>query len=91
MGARGFAEQNQHADSKIRIVNLIENKNQFAPQVTDPKELKNHQKQIKQDRFVDKVTAGYQSKLLDNIRDSEAENGENGEVKVKNYLFFFLR
>ncbi len=53
----------------------IENKNQFAPQGNDPKELKNHQKQIKQDRFVDKVTAGYQSKLLDNIPDTEVENG----------------
>lgn len=51
----------------------IENKNQFAPQGVDPKELKNHQKQIKQDRYVDKVTAGYQSKLLSNIE--EPENG----------------
>lgn len=67
--------------SKTSTPIRIENKNQFAPQGTDPKELKNHQKQIKQDRYVDKVTAGYQSKLLDNIRDSEAENGENGEVK----------
>lgn len=68
--------------SKTSTPIRIENKNQFAPQGTDPKELKNHQKQIKQDRYVDKVTAGYQSKLLDNIRDTEAENGENGEVKV---------
>lgn len=61
--------------SKTSTPIRIENKNQFAPQGSDPKELKNHQKQIKQDRYVDKVTAGYQSKLLDNIPDTEAENG----------------
>lgn len=61
--------------SKTSTPIRIENKNQFAPQGADPKELKNHQKQIKQDRYVDKVTAGYQSKLLDNIRDTESENG----------------
>lgn len=61
--------------SKTSTPIRIENKNQFAPQGNDPRELKNHQKQIKQDRFVDKVTAGYQSKLLDNIRDTEEENG----------------
>lgn len=61
----------------------IENKNQFAPQGSDPKELKNHQKQIKQDRFEDRVTAGYQSKLLENIHDAEEEGGpqENGHHK----------
>ena len=32
----------------------------------DPKELKNHQKQMKEDRFNEKISAGYQSKLLDN-------------------------
>lgn len=56
----------------------IENKNQFAPQGVDPKELKNHQKQIKQDRYVDKVTAGYQSKLLSNIE--EPENGNTDDA-----------
>lgn len=56
----------------------IENKNQFAPQGVDPKELKNHQKQIKQDRYVDKVTAGYQSKLLSNIE--EPENGATDDA-----------
>lgn len=55
----------------------IENKNQFAPQGVDPKELKNHQKQIKQDRYVDKVTAGYQSKLLSNIEEPENDNTED--------------
>jgi len=61
----------------------IENKNQFAPQGHDPKELKNHQKQIKQDRFEDRVTAGYQSKLLENIHDAEeeADQQENGHHK----------
>jgi len=63
--------------SKTSTPIRIENKNQFAPQGVDPKELKNHQKQIKQDRYVDKVTAGYQSKLLDNIPDSET-NEQNG-------------
>lgn len=61
--------------SKTSTPIRIENKNQFAPQGNDPKELKNHQKQIKQDRYVDKVTPGYQSKLLDNIIDNEPENG----------------
>lgn len=57
----------------------IENKHQFAPQGTDPKELKNHQKQIKQDRFEDKKTPGYQSKILENILP-----GENGAEEVAN-------
>jgi len=52
----------------------IENKNQFAPQGSDPKELKNHQKQIKQDRFEDRITPGYQSKLLENIRDTDEQS-----------------
>ncbi len=71
----------------------IENKNQFAPQGNDPRELKNHQKQIKQDRYVDKVTAGYQSKLLDNIPDTEPENdytdgpdAPNGVTRVSEVL-----
>jgi adducin len=59
--------------SKTSTPIRIENKNQFAPQGADPKELKNHVKEMKQDRFVDKVTAGYQSKLLSNIE--EPENG----------------
>ncbi|CAF1361366.1 unnamed protein product [Adineta steineri] len=44
----------------------IETKHQFAPSNVDSKELKTHQKQIKEDRFNEKVSAGYQSKLLDN-------------------------
>lgn len=70
--------------SKTSTPIRIENKNQFAPQGLDPKELKNHQKQIKQDRFVDKVTAGYQSKLLENIPDTESDNTDgtaNGAPK----------
>lgn len=76
--------------SKTSTPIRIENKNQFAPQGNDPKELKNHQKQIKQDRYVDKVTPGYQSKLLDNIIDNEPENGytdgpdaHNGITRVR--------
>ncbi|CAF0980911.1 unnamed protein product [Rotaria sp. Silwood1] len=44
----------------------IDTKHQFAPSNMDPKELKNHQKQIKEDRFNEKVSAGYQSKILEN-------------------------
>ena len=32
----------------------------------DPKELKTHQKQMKEDRFNEKISAGYQSKILEN-------------------------
>lgn len=45
----------------------IESKHQFVAQGLDPKELKTHQKQIKQDRIEDKKTPGYQSKILENI------------------------
>ena len=77
----------------------IENKNQFAPQGSDPKELKNHQKQIKQDRFEDRITPGYQSKLLENIRDTdEQSNGfdtadavqQNGHSKVSSPKLTYL-
>jgi adducin len=44
----------------------IDTKHQFAPSNVNPKELKNHQKQIKEDRFNEKISAGYQSKILDN-------------------------
>ncbi|CAF2406228.1 unnamed protein product [Rotaria sp. Silwood2] len=44
----------------------IDTKHQFAPSNIDSKELKNHQKQIKEDRFNEKVSAGYQSKILEN-------------------------
>ncbi|CAF2825558.1 unnamed protein product [Rotaria sp. Silwood2] len=44
----------------------IDSKHQFAPSNIDSKELKNHQKQIKEDRFNEKVSAGYQSKILEN-------------------------
>lgn len=49
----------------------IENKHQFAPQGSDPKELKNHQKQIKQDRYEDKKTPGHQSKILIGVDGAE--------------------
>ncbi|CAF0935659.1 unnamed protein product [Rotaria sp. Silwood1] len=45
----------------------IDTKHQFAPSNVDPKELKIHQKQIKEDRFNEKVSAGYQSKILENV------------------------
>ncbi len=44
----------------------IDTKHQFAPSNVDPKELKHHQKQIKEDRFNEKISAGYQSKILEN-------------------------
>ena len=44
----------------------IDTKHQFAPSNVNPKELKNHQKQMKEDRFNEKVSAGYQSKILEN-------------------------
>jgi adducin len=44
----------------------IDTKHQFAPSNVDPKELKSHQKQIKEDRFNEKISAGYQSKILEN-------------------------
>jgi adducin len=63
----------------------IENKHHFAPQGTDPKELKNHQKQIKQDRFEDKKSAGYQSKILENIvPNGTNDNEENGVGEQEN-------
>ena len=44
----------------------IDTKHQFAPSNIDPKELKSHQKQIKEDRFNEKISAGYQSKIFQN-------------------------
>ncbi|CAF4225040.1 unnamed protein product, partial [Rotaria magnacalcarata] len=44
----------------------IDTKHQFAPSNVGTKELKIHQKQFKEDRFNEKVSAGYQSKLLEN-------------------------
>ncbi|CAF5195801.1 unnamed protein product, partial [Rotaria magnacalcarata] len=44
----------------------IDTKHQFAPSNINPKELKNHQKQMKDDRFNEKISAGYQSKILEN-------------------------
>ena len=45
----------------------IDTKHQFAPSNVNPKELKNHQKQMKDDRFNEKISAGYQSKILENV------------------------
>lgn len=64
----------ESSPSKTSTPIRIESKNQFAPQGVDPKELKNHQKQIKQDRFEDKKTPGFQSKILDNL----SQLNENG-------------
>lgn len=58
----------------------IENKNQFAPQGIDPKELKNHQKQIKQDRYEDKKSAGFQSKILDNLNQNGNKEATESNV-----------
>ena len=52
--------------SKHSTTIKIDTKHQFAPSNIDPKELKIHQKQIKEDRFNEKRTAGYQSKILEN-------------------------
>ena len=78
----------ENSPSKTSTPIRIENKNQFAPQGADPKELKNHQKQIKQDRFEDKKTPGYTSKILVGIPSDETDqqqpaspgsaNGANG-------------
>jgi len=57
----------ENSPNKTSTPIRIDNKNQFAPQGSDPKELKNHQKQIKQDRYEDKKTPGYQSRLLENL------------------------
>lgn len=73
----------ESSPSKTSTPIRIENKHHFAPQGTDPKELKNHQKQIKQDRFEDKKTPGYQSKLLENIIPSNEENVEQDNIEAK--------
>ncbi|CAF1190905.1 unnamed protein product [Rotaria sordida] len=52
----------------------IDTKHQFAPSNIDPKELKNHQKQIKEDRFNEKVSAGYQSRILENASWDDASS-----------------
>ena len=62
----------------------IDSKNQFAPQGIDPKELKNHQKQIKQDRFVDKKTPGYQSRILEHIPAGDEQNANTEVTKNEN-------
>jgi len=43
----------------------IENRNQFAPQGSNPKEFIQQQRQIKDGYYTDKITAGYQSKILE--------------------------
>ncbi|XP_067928409.1 protein hu-li tai shao-like isoform X5 [Watersipora subatra] len=43
----------------------IENRNQFAPQGDNPKEYIQQQRQIKDGYYTDKITAGYQSRILD--------------------------
>ncbi len=68
----------ENSPSKTSTPIRIENKNQFAPQGADPKELKNHQKQIKQDRFEDKKNPGYTSKILIGIPPDE--NGQNTQA-----------
>lgn len=72
----------ESSPSKTSTPIRIENKHHFAPQGSDPKELKNHQKQIKQDRFDDKKTPGYQSKLLENILPNNEENADQENVEV---------
>ena len=62
----------ENSPSKTSTPIRIENKNQFAPQGADPKELKNQQKQIKQDRFDDKKNPGYTSKILIGIPGDES-------------------
>ena len=75
----------ESSPSKTSTPIRIENKHHFAPQGTDPKELKNHQKQIKQDRFEDKKSAGYQSKILENIvPNGNNDNEENGVGEQEN-------
>jgi adducin len=61
----------ESSPSKTSTPIRIENKNQFAPQGMDPKELKNNIKQIKQDRFDDKKGPGYTSKILIGIPGDE--------------------
>ncbi|RNA39380.1 alpha-adducin-like isoform X1 [Brachionus plicatilis] len=67
----------ENSPNKTSTPIRIESKNQFAPQGVDPKELKNHQKQIKQDRYEDKKTPGYQSKLLEKISYEDENDDEN--------------
>lgn len=75
----------ESSPSKTSTPIRIENKHHFAPQGNDPKELKNHQKQIKQDRFEDKKSAGYQSKILENIvPNGNNDNEENGVGEQEN-------
>ncbi|CAF1330849.1 unnamed protein product, partial [Didymodactylos carnosus] len=50
----------------------FETKHQFAPSNIDPKELKNHQKQIRNRYLTDIINAGPQSRILDNMTLSEA-------------------
>jgi adducin len=54
------------------LAQAILSPNQFAPQGTDPLEYKGRQQEIKEHYFNDKVDAGHQSKLLENITDEEA-------------------
>jgi len=65
----------------------IENKHQFAPQGSDPKELKNHQKQVKKKYYDDKVDAGPLSRILlpDTIIEErfEASTNENGVIQTQ--------
>lgn len=71
----------ENSPNKTSTPIRIESKNQFAPQGVDPKELKNHQKQIKQDRYEDKKTPGYQSRLLENIAYEDGHDEENSRVE----------
>ena len=82
----------ESSPSKTSTPIRIENKNQFAPQGADPKELKNHQKQIKQDRFDDKKNPGYTSKILVGIPTDESDQqqqpaspGSNGGAANGDY------
>ncbi|CAF0727263.1 unnamed protein product [Brachionus calyciflorus] len=74
----------ENSPNKTSTPIRIESKNQFAPQGVDPKELKNHQKQIKQDRFEDKKTPGYQSRLLENITYEDENDDETKSDGVSN-------
>jgi adducin len=69
----------ENSPNKTSTPIRIDNKNQFAPQGSDPKELKNHQKQVKQKYYQDKVDPGPESKIFidQTFRKESLNDGHN--------------